>query len=31
MGKGLTFHDLGEISLKGFDRPVRVHAVQPPA
>jgi len=30
MGKGLTFQDLGEISLKGFDRPVRVHAVQQP-
>jgi class 3 adenylate cyclase len=30
MGKGLTFRDLGEISLKGFDRPVRVHAVQQP-
>jgi class 3 adenylate cyclase len=30
MGKGLTFQDLGEISLKGFDRPIRVHAVQQP-
>ncbi len=28
IGKGLTFLDLGELSLKGFDRPVRVHAVQ---
>ena len=28
IGKGLTFQDMGEISLKGFDRPVRVHAVQ---
>ncbi|HQR11163.1 MAG TPA: DUF4242 domain-containing protein [Casimicrobiaceae bacterium] len=28
IGKGLTFQDLGEVSLKGFDRPVRVHAVQ---
>ncbi len=28
MGKGLTFHDLGEIVVKGFDRPIRVHAVQ---
>lgn len=28
IGKGLTFHDLGEIMLKGFERPVRVHAVQ---
>jgi len=30
IGKGLAFHDLGEVSLRGFDRPVRVHAVQPP-
>jgi class 3 adenylate cyclase len=28
IGKGLTFRDLGEVSLKGFIRPVRVHAVQ---
>ncbi|HKW81054.1 MAG TPA: nickel-binding protein [Casimicrobiaceae bacterium] len=28
LGKGLSFEDLGEVSLKGFDRPVRVHAVQ---
>jgi class 3 adenylate cyclase len=28
IGKGLTFQDLGEVSLKGFDRPVRVHAIQ---
>ena len=28
IGKGLTFEDLGEVSLKGFERPVRVHAVQ---
>ncbi len=28
IGKGLTFRDLGEISVKGFDRPIRVHAVQ---
>ncbi|TMG98028.1 MAG: DUF4242 domain-containing protein [Betaproteobacteria bacterium] len=28
LGKGLTFQDLGEVLLKGFDRPVRVHAVQ---
>lgn len=27
MGKGLAFQDLGEITLKGFDLPVRVHAV----
>jgi class 3 adenylate cyclase len=31
IGKGLTFQDLGEVSLKGFERPVRVHAVQQPA
>lgn len=28
VGKGLTFRDLGEVPLKGFDRPIRVHAVQ---
>ena len=28
IGKGLAFEDLGEISLKGFERPVRVHAIQ---
>ncbi len=28
MGKGLSFRDLGEILLKGFDSTVRVHAVQ---
>jgi len=28
LGKGLNFRDLGEVSLKGFERPVRVHAVQ---
>jgi class 3 adenylate cyclase len=28
IGKGLTFVDMGEVSLKGFERPVRVHAVQ---
>ena len=27
IGKVLQFEDLGEVSLKGFDRPVRVHAV----
>jgi class 3 adenylate cyclase len=27
IGKGLTFRPLGEVSLKGFDRPVQVHAV----
>jgi class 3 adenylate cyclase len=27
IGKGLAFEDLGEVSLKGFDRPVRVHAI----
>ncbi|MBI1818084.1 MAG: DUF4242 domain-containing protein [Deltaproteobacteria bacterium] len=30
IGKGLTFQDLGEMSLKGFERPVRVHAVEWP-
>ncbi len=30
IGKGLTFLDLGEVSLKGFLRPVRVHAIQTP-
>jgi class 3 adenylate cyclase len=30
IGKDLTFQDLGEISLKGFDRPVRVHAIKQP-
>jgi len=28
IGKGLLFQDLGEAHLKGFDRPMRVHAVQ---
>ncbi|MEP6996440.1 MAG: nickel-binding protein [Betaproteobacteria bacterium] len=28
IGKGLTFQDLGEVSLKGFDRQIRVHAIQ---
>jgi class 3 adenylate cyclase len=28
IGKGLTFADLGEVELKGFDLPVRVHAVR---
>ena len=27
LGKGLPFQDLGEVVLKGFDRPVRTHAV----
>ena len=27
LGKGLAFRDLGEVSLKGFEHPVRVHAV----
>lgn len=26
LGKGLSFQDLGEVSLRGFDRPIRVHA-----
>ena len=28
LGKGLAFLDLGEITFKGFDRPIRVHAIQ---
>jgi len=28
IGKGLTFDDLGEVSLKDFDYPIRVHAIQ---
>ena len=28
IGKGLSFQDLGEVSLKGFERPIRVHAIQ---
>ncbi len=28
IGKGLTFRPLGEVFLKGFDRPVQVHAVE---
>lgn len=31
LGKGLAFRSLGEVSLKGFDRPVRIHAVEWPA
>lgn len=31
IGKGLTFRPLGEVALKGFDRPVNVHAVDWPA
>ena len=27
-GKGLTFHPLGEVSLKGFDQPVHAHSVE---
>lgn len=30
IGKGLTFRPLGEVSVKGFDRPVNVHAVDWP-
>lgn len=30
IGKGITFRALGEVSLKGFDRPVHVHAVEWP-
>jgi class 3 adenylate cyclase len=28
LGKGLRFQDLGEVTLKGFDHPVRAHAVE---
>jgi len=28
IGKGLTFQDLGEVALKGFAQPIRVHALQ---
>jgi len=28
LGKGLSFQDLGEVSLKGFAQPIRVHAIQ---
>jgi class 3 adenylate cyclase len=31
IGKGLAFRALGEVSLKGFERPVRVHAVEWPS
>jgi class 3 adenylate cyclase len=27
LGKGLSFQDMGEVVLRGFDRPVRAHAV----
>jgi class 3 adenylate cyclase len=27
LGKGILFEDLGEVTLKGFDRPIRAHAV----
>lgn len=30
IGKGLIFRNLGEVALKGFDRPVHVHAVEAP-
>ena len=30
IGKGLAFQDLGEVSLKDFERPIRVHAIQQP-
>ncbi len=30
IGKGLAFRALGEVSLKGFDRPIRIHAVEWP-
>ena len=28
LGKGLSFKDLGDVLLKGFSRPIRVHAVE---
>jgi class 3 adenylate cyclase len=28
LGKGLDFEDLGEVQLRGFDRPIRVHSVR---
>jgi class 3 adenylate cyclase len=28
LGKGLPFKDLGDVSLKGFSRPIRVHVVE---
>ncbi|MGO9060443.1 MAG: adenylate/guanylate cyclase domain-containing protein, partial [Candidatus Binataceae bacterium] len=31
LGKGLPFKDLGDVVLKGFSRPIRVHAVEWPA
>jgi class 3 adenylate cyclase len=31
IGKGLMFRALGEVPLKGFDRPVRIHAVEWPS
>ena len=30
IGKGLQFQELGEVLLKGFDRPVRVHTIAAP-
>lgn len=30
IGKGLAFQDMGEVALRGFERPVRVHAVEWP-
>jgi class 3 adenylate cyclase len=31
IGKWLNFRALGEVPLKGFDRPVQVHAVEWPS
>ncbi len=28
LGKGLPFKELGDVSLKGFSRPIRVHVVE---
>jgi hypothetical protein len=30
LGKSMRFQDLGEVALKGFENPVRVHAVSWP-
>jgi hypothetical protein len=30
IGKGLAFQALGDVSLRGFDQPIRVHAVEWP-
>ena len=30
IGKGLHFQDLGEVALKGFEHPIRIHAIERP-